>query len=90
MRHPLFDILQCIGLKDKHGKEIYEKDIVVQSPPNIAFGSKPVIVEWDNDFAMFLIGKRSLPHIDEKDIEIIGNIYENPELVRKDHAIESA
>lgn len=78
-----FIIQQYTGLKDKNGKEIYEGDI-------IAFGSTEqedlFEVVWDEDDARFVLdsyGGRGCWLIDVKDREIIGNIFENPELLEK-------
>jgi uncharacterized phage protein (TIGR01671 family) len=73
-----FKIMQYTGLKDKNGKEIYEGD-VLKYP-----GYKNLEI-WFEDGA-FLVGKRneSDQHVFQSKtdhMEIIGNIYENPELV---------
>lgn len=79
------DLMQYTGLKDKNGKEIYEKDIVlhdgyisVVSWGKIAHGFKlKTDTSINNKFGK--IKYYSLPH--SKKIEVIGNIYENPELL---------
>jgi len=67
-------IMQFTGLKDKNGKEIYEGDLLTHK-----FYKKPVAVEWDNCLAMFTSGDISLTGTTS--LEVIGNIYENPELI---------
>ena len=71
--------MQYTGLKDKNGVEIYEGDIADHH--NLRF-----IVEWTEAFGLWsvyngetddLLGNHS------NVLEIIGNIYENPELVVK-------
>lgn len=71
-------LMQYTGLKDKNSKEIYESDIV-----NIDGLIVPVIWyagAWMVEY--FTIPTKSyLSHFDELDVEIIGNIYENPDLL---------
>jgi|SRR5579864_428466 len=72
-------LMQYTGLKDKNGKEIYEGDIL-QVP-----GAIPAQVYWD--FGSWQLRNGSLTggmlaNFDEENIEIIGNIYENPELLK--------
>ncbi len=80
-----FDVMQFTGLHDKNGKEIYEGDI-------ISNGYEKCIVVWVKEYAGFmlkLINKEyedkewTNPMIDlRKDEEVIGNIYDNPELLK--------
>ena len=74
-------LMQYTGLKDKNGIDVYEGDV-----GNDKFNNK-VIIKWNEQFYCY-----ALLTIDEiiKDdwnfdlndfIEIIGNIYENPELL---------
>lgn len=71
-------LMQFTGLTDKNGKEIYEGDILKQPyiwEPNL-------VVEWQDELgdagATYGCG---WPIADGKYAEIIGNIYENPELL---------
>lgn len=82
-------VMQSTGLKDKNGKEIFEGDIVKFSDCDDDAYVTPVV--WDKNYACFGVsfsGKYpiSFDYLEEfytelKDIEVVGNIYENPELV---------
>ena len=71
--------LQYTGLKDKNGVEIYERDIVTS---DYGLGNNNLnidceIVEWEDFYNYKANGMIS------ENIEVIGNIYENPELLEE-------
>lgn len=72
--------MQFTGLLDKAGKEIYEGDIIISTIGN-------EVIEYDEktvSFKAFTKGrfKSAFNNTREKkDLEIIGNIHENPDLL---------
>ena len=71
-------IMQYTGLLDKNGKEIYEGDIIT-SNLKIPHEVKDLISFWSYDIPDEQRYTKS-PY----DIEVLGNIYENPELLNKE------
>lgn len=76
-------LVQCTGLKDKNGKLIYEGDII-----QIQGCTEKAKVEYNLEKGKLeLIGKsyaQSAFMTIRKDFwEVIGNIYENPELLQE-------
>lgn len=82
------NIMQYTGLKDKNGKEIYEGDVV--SYEFILFSKIQTKTQWIQyapEVGSFVVagmnGKGDLISAIGSDIlEIIGNIYENKELLK--------
>ena len=80
------ELMQYTGLKDKNGIEIYEGDIV-KIGIDFGYGTQPLVGEVLFDKCSFVYrhksqGDLSLFGIDSNDwCEVIGNIYENPELL---------
>lgn len=82
-------ICQCTGLKDKNGKLIWENDIVKNEKGNFykAF--------WQNNYYQFswicvksdvlpIGAKWNLWSIKSFEIEVIGNIFDNKELLERE------
>lgn len=79
------EVMQYTGLKDKKGKEIYEGDIVkVFSDKRWITGK---IIYEHSEFLVDVMNNKDLNFgrvgIIEKFIEVIGNIYDNPDLLEK-------
>jgi hypothetical protein len=72
------DPMQYTGLKDKNGKEIYECDIL-KYKTELSIKKEIGKVEWYN--GCFVVGKSRDYIYMISDIEVIGNIYETPELL---------
>ena len=81
-------ICQCTGLKDKNGKKIWENDVVeAWSQGRCAIGKIKHRIDgtwimypaWQNGEMWYL-----LPNDDGiTTVEVIGNIFDNPELLEK-------
>lgn len=92
-----FEFMQYTGLKDKKGKEIYEGDIVEQNYEWTQNGriinkerKRICQIIWEDDIGRLQIshikGDITLPNFESmcitKNVEVIGNIYENSELLK--------
>lgn len=77
-----FILMQYTGLKDKggEGKEMYHKDLIINKSRN---GAKPHLIEWSDKFGMWVGAYKGFEYSiaqELHEIEVIGNIYENPKL----------
>ena len=70
-------LMQYTGLKDKNGVDVYESDVVKNDRGETS------IIEWGcfPNMAGFQVTSPYINIFDSKSIEIIGNIYESPELL---------
>lgn len=80
-----FKLMQYTGLKDKNGREIYEGDIISWKERVFLLGTdldetvtERLPVEFEE--GCFMAASQFLFALNHK-VEVIGNIYENPELL---------
>ena len=83
-------LIQCTGLRDKNGKLIYEGDIVKF---NYDTDEIIAVVSWDDNDGQIGYYLNTTDYLKDKyvtdydfyknDYEILGNIYENPELLKE-------
>lgn len=85
----LIELMQFTGLLDRNGKEIYEGDIIEvwEEVDRERLFSVKCEVTWWELVAGWWLGSvsRSLGALERKNLqaEVVGNIYENPELLEK-------
>ena len=84
------EIMQCTGLKDKNGKEIYENNVLRMYIKSTVNGNNITVIDTVKitfeSGAFWYKGKFytgcDWNFYNAEDIEVIGNIYENPELLK--------
>ena len=81
------ELLECTGLRDKNGKEIYEGDILKiddiedDSIFFVSFDDGCFVADysWEEKLPKPTLVQAMYPF---SDFKIVGNIYENPELLK--------
>ena len=72
-------IVQYTGLKDKKGKKIFEGDIV-----RVVSSGEIAVVKWDEIESRFYFDAEEYGICIVSKAEVLGNIYDNPELLGGD------
>lgn len=92
-------VMEFTGVYDKNGKEIYTSDIVkITEKENISkhkvIPMKPIIaaIQWSEEYLTYILITLSVKdafesladYLEEYDIEVIGNIYNNKDLLEEE------
>lgn len=80
-----FSVMQYTGLHDKNGKDIYEGDIVTSTNGlvgKIIFENGAYVIDYDDE-GLINTTLYSLNRYDRGITEIIGNRFENPEMLEE-------
>jgi YopX protein len=71
-------VMQFTGITDKNGVDVYEGDIMQHENPF----DVPFVVNWDENSLGFVFNYGSTSYVvNDTSFTVIGNIYENPELL---------
>ena len=82
------ELMQYTGIKDKNGVEIYEGDIVLIRIDKTNILHKTVVKFKHGAFIADIIGDNDYIYLfhfgfNKDDFEVIGNVWENPELLEE-------
>jgi hypothetical protein len=81
----ILEVVQYTGLKDKNGKEIYDGDILDCEDRICKVVWHNQAGQWDSDFIKYkgVLKSNGIDNVSFKyRAVVIGNIYENPELLQ--------
>lgn len=76
-------VAQYTGLTDQNGTKIFEWDIIQHDFGSDQIGVQYAVVEYDSKYASFMINPLyDWMFCEKNDCEVIGNIHDNPELMK--------
>lgn len=86
--HSMYNLMQYTGINDKNNREIYEGDILLidgLTKMIVEYGEQEIEEDYGNKWSYLgwniPINYAGYPKPDENELEVVGNKYENPELL---------